>query len=45
MYAFLAKHLPRPLANALVGAWYAVLLCLVLYFAGTPQATFRYTQL
>ena len=45
MYAFLARHLPRPLANAVAVLWYAALLALIYALWSAPQAAFRYIRL
>ena len=45
MYAWLARHLPRPVANAVAVLWYAALLVLVYALWSAPQAAFRYVNL
>lgn len=45
MYAFLARHLPRPLANAVAIVWYAVLLALIYALWSAPQAVLRYVNM
>ena len=45
MYRLLSKVLPEPLANALTGLWFALVLAIVLLFASVPQGEFRYLNL
>jgi len=42
IHDFLCRHLPRPLADMLLGLWLALLICLVLFFAHQPELNFRY---
>ena len=45
MYTWLARHLPRPLADAVAVIWYAALLALIYALWSAPQAAFRYLYL
>lgn len=45
VYAFVRRYVPPLAANILVGAWYALLICLALFFSLEPQAEFRYMNL
>lgn len=45
MYAFLTRHLPRPLANLVAVLWYGALLALVYALWNAPQAVFRYVNM
>ena len=45
MYPFLCRHLPRPAADAVVVAWYVLLIVLVAAGFSLPVADFRYAGL
>ena len=42
MYRLLKDHLPGPLAELIMAAWYTLLLMLVLLCASLPQRPFLY---
>jgi hypothetical protein len=45
MYAMLRRHVSARAATVLVGAWYALLVVLVLWSVVEPQVEFRYAEL
>lgn len=45
MYDWLLKVFPPRVATMLLGAWYALLIVLILLLGATPENTIRYMNL
>ena len=45
MYGILRRHMSVRAATMLMGAWYALLVVLVLWSIVEPQVAFRYVEL
>lgn len=45
MYSFLKRYLPPVAADAVMIAWYTLLIALVVYFSFEPKAEFNYLAL
>ena len=45
MYELFLQLLPRRFAVVALGAWYAMLILLILLFGATPETTIRYMNL
>lgn len=45
MFGYLCEIFPRPVAIAIIIAWYVFLLLLVFALTGTPDAGLRYLEI